>query len=175
MATYFSGMSDEVRIGVMAHELCHALVHPEPAKQAVDRGSEVYRREDRVGDNVARLLGFSQFGEAGAASGYANWVSAEEMAAEEMVEAEEIIGYIEKLIASVSVWRQPAVAHLCAGSCEGTVHKEQLVVDERDREPALRWVTLMAAEAKIEVISLEKASPQPTPAATVWMLRYRTT
>lgn len=123
---------------------------------------------------VSTLLGFPECGRAAAEHRYANWVPADTMAADELSEADDVIRHIQALIATVSVWPLPGGAvHICTDACDGDVHAQSVVVDERDDDRTLRWVSLVAEEAGLEVQALEKVSDQVTPAATVWMLRYK--
>ena len=161
----------------MAHELCHALIHPVPGPEPVDRQSEAYRREERiahvVGDAVSTMLGFPNYAVAAVKHRFSSWVLPGEMAAEEVAEAAAMVEKITALIAGVSVWPRPGAEHECSAACQDGLHAHLLLVDDPELESALRWVSILAAQDEIEVVELKRAAEQRTPRATIWLLRFR--
>jgi hypothetical protein len=64
--------------------------------------------------------------------------------------------------------------HLEAVLGEYCAHYLQPVLgDESEYGSALRWVSLVAEDAGLKVEELQKSVNQPTPSATIWLLRYK--
>lgn len=167
-------LAEDLQVMVLAHEFCHALLHPDEEPPG-NIDTPEYRREDRiahaVGETVASDLGLMSYGDMALTWKFSNYLTPTEMVPEERALAAEIAAQIKRLIARTSVFPVPGTDHECNDGCIGEVHSDLVVVDEGDEDKATDLVRL-AASTPSASFRLERSDQQPTPRTTLWRATF---
>ncbi len=167
-------LEEHEQVMVLAHEFCHALLHPTEEPPASTDTPE-YKREDRIAHGVGEIVG-SHVGIVGYPAMVEKWrisnhVPLSELASDERAEATRIADHITQLIARTSVWPIPTTEHICNEWCADKLHAERVVIDEVDEDSAVGIVRL-ALEPPLELVRLERWVAQRTPRTTEWRLYF---